>query len=357
MTIFEVTHLRQQNQLITQHPFQKPEEVVQWLGAVQAQEYLHSLWAIGLRLPYTSEAGIEGAIADKAILRTWPMRGTIHFVPPADARWMLKLLTPRVVARTAGRYRQFGLDSGVFARSSEVLAKALEGGKQLTRTELYQVLERSNISTANSRGLQILGQLAQEGLLCFGPRRGKQPTFVLLDEWVPAPRMLERDEALAELARRYFRSHGPATVQDFAWWSGLPVAEAGASIDLIRQELVQENFGSRAYWLSPSALPIAKTGPPTAHLLPPFDEYTVAYKDRSHILDPAVAEQRKSDILNAAIAMDGQIIGTWTRAFNKGAARITTSLFQPELTAAERDAIEHAARRYAAFLGMPVVLK
>lgn len=181
------------------------------------------------------EADIEQALADRTIIRTWPMRGTLHFVAATDVRWMLELLTPRIVANNAQRLlRQFGLDEAVFARSKDLFVRALQGGKRLARNAMYEVLEAGGVSTAGQRGLHILGRLAQAGVICFGAREGKQQTFALLDEWAPTARRMARDEALAEIARRYFTSHGPATLQDFAWWSGLTVANAQAALELAR---------------------------------------------------------------------------------------------------------------------------
>jgi hypothetical protein len=184
--LLNIARQRLYNQLIASNRFEKPGDVVGWLGAVQAQDYLGSLWAIGLRLQNATEQAIEQALATRAIIRTWPMRGTLHIVAAADVRWMLELLTPRVVARSARRLQQqFSVDEAVLARSRQVLVRALQGGQQLSRDAMYQALEAAHISTASGRGLQILWRLAQEGLVCFGAREGKQHTFVLLDEWAP----------------------------------------------------------------------------------------------------------------------------------------------------------------------------
>jgi hypothetical protein len=243
------------------------------------------LWAIGLRLPHATEAGVKQAIADRTIIRRWPMRGTLHFVAAADVRWMLELLAPRVVASSAGRYRQLELNTAIFLRGEKAFIKALQGGVALTRDQMYEQLERSRISTAGQRGIHILSRLAQEGLICFGAHAGKQPTFVLLDEWAPRARKLARDEALAELARRYFTSRGPAALHDFAWWSGLKVSDAKAGLEMVSSRLVQETLGGSVYWMlqDQRATPDATA---EVNLLPSFDEYLLAYKDRSASLDP-----------------------------------------------------------------------
>jgi hypothetical protein len=356
MTNLDIIRQRLHNQLLTQHPFEQPADVVRWFGAMQGEDYTGGLWALGLRLPETSEADVEQAVVKRTVVRTWPMRGTLHFVASEDIRWMLKLLTPRVIARSAGLYRKAGVDDAIFAQSRDVLIKALQGSKQLTRRAMFQVLEDNHISTANQRGRQITVQLAQEGLICFGSREGKQPTFVLLDEWVPTAKMMERDEALAELTRRYFASHGPASVHDFAWWSGLTMADVKAGLEMAQEYLVKEVIDGQTYWLS-SSMPTTKVASPTsptAYLLPPVDEFTVAYKDRSPIADPPYA-QLSSEDLGATIVVDGKLVGTWKRTFRKGTVVIAVNPFTT-LTAAEDEVIAAAARRYGEFLKMPVVL-
>src|SRR2546426_1983179 len=248
MTCEDIALRRLLNQQIAQPRFAHPSEVVAWLGAVQAQDYLGALWALGLRTPGATEQSIEGALAEKTIVRTWPMRGTIHFVAAADVRWMLELLAPRVVQRSTSRRTQLGLDETIIAASAEVIARELQGGKQLSRNALYTLLERAHIATDSSRGLHILGRLAHDGLLCFGARAGKQPTFALLDEWVPGAKSLPHDEALAMLALRYFTGHGPATVQDLMWWSGLTTSEAKAGLAAVAPQLGRHVIAGQEYY-------------------------------------------------------------------------------------------------------------
>ena len=349
----DIPELRLRNQRLAGAGFKRPAEVVAWLGAVQAQDYLGSLWALGLRMKTATEAAIEKAIADRTIVRTWPMRSTLHFVASADIRWMLALLAPRVIAGARSRYRQLELDQDDFDRSRDPVTRALQGGRQLTRDALYEVLEAAGISTTGQRGIHILQRLALDGLLCFAARQGKQPTLALLEEWVPPARMLEREEALAELAGRYFTSHGPATLQDFTWWSGLTVADAKKGIELAGVE--QETVDGQAYWLGAGA-PGARPASPRAWLLPPYDEYTVAYKNRSAVLDPAHSSLVSGNgIFYPVIVLDGQVAGTWKRAFKKGSVVITLSPFAP-LKKKERQAVAEEAERYGAFLGMPIVL-
>ena len=285
------------------------------------------------------------------------MRGTLHFVAAQDVRWLLALLTPRVIAHSAGRHRQLDLDEVTFARSKEVFARALQGGQQLTRDEMLHGLEQTGIPTAGQRGYYLLGRAAQDGLICFGTRRGKQQTFTLLDEWVPLARSLPRDEALAELTRRYFTSHGPATVQDLMHWAGLTAAEAKTGLAAAGKALVQETIADRVYWM-PREAPEINHATPSVHLLPGFDEYLLGYRDRSAVLDPAHAQRicpGGNGMFSPTLVIDGVVAGAWRRTFKGGAVVIETTPFRP-LTAAENEALSAAADRYGDFLGLPVVL-
>lgn len=350
---------RLSNQYLARNKFENPGDVVEWLGAVQAQDYPGSLWALGQRTRDASESDVEKAIADRRIIRTWPMRGTLHFVPAADVRWMLELLTPRVISRSAGRYKQLELDERTFARSKRVLVRVLEGGKQLTRKEMYAALEAAKISVVGQRGIHILGHLAQEGLVCFSGRRGKQLTFALLDEWMPKGRNLQRDEALATLAKRYFTSHGPATLNDFAWWSGLKISEARAAVEMVQTDLLHKDIEGQVYWF-PSSAAESKPQPgyagPAALLLPVYDEYSVAYKDRGSIMNAKYANQTGNGIFRSPIVMNGQVAGTWSRAVTKDAIVVSTNTFV-KLKSSELVALKRAAARYGDFLGRSVILK
>jgi len=284
------------------------------------------------------------------------MRGMLHFVAADDVRWMLALLTPRVIAGSASRWKQLELDEATFARSRKTIVRALKKGKQLEREEMYQVLESARISTTGQRGIHILGRLAQEGVICFGARAGKQHTFVLLDEWVPQSKRLERDAALAELAKRYFTSHGPATLQDFLWWSGLATSDAREGLELAKSHLVQQVLAGQTYWLSTST-PSAETKTQTAYLLPGFDEYLVGYEDRSAVLDPLYVKQTNAGggMLNPTIVVNGQVVGTWKRTLQKDTVVITPSWFTAPMKS-DHHALETAAQQYGVFLGLSAML-
>src|SRR5215207_5712253 len=356
MTPTEVTRVRLANQGVAAGRFGKPSGVVRWFGAVQAQDYLGSLWALGLRLRGANEVEVERAVADRSIVRTWPLRGTLHFVAAEDVRWMLGLLGARTIARAAGRYRQLGLDEATFARSRRVLERALAGGRQLTRPALADALERGGVATDGQRLIHLLNRSALEGLTCYAARRGKQFTFALLDEWAPSNKSLTRDEALAELSARYFRSHGPATLRDFVWWSSLTTRDARAGLEMVRPRLRSEVIDGQTYWLS-SAPSAVGEGKSAAHLLPAFDEYTVAYKDRGAVLHPSHTRVTNGAgaVLGPTVILDGQAVGTWKRTLKKDSAVIETSLWTT-LKRNERHALDAAAQRYGEFLGLPAVV-
>jgi winged helix DNA-binding protein len=340
------------SQHIGRPTFDAPADVVRWLGAVQAQDFLGALWAIGLRTTGATEASVEAAIERREIVRTWPMRGTLHFVAAEDARWMTRLLTPRVIAGARSRYRQLELDDTVFTRSAGAAERALVGGRRLRRDALYDVWNDAGIATDGSRGLHLLSYLAQTGVLCFGHREGKQHTLALLEEWLPAARDLERDEALGELARRYFTSHGPATVHDFAWWSGLTIADARVGLDGAHTALVSERVGDRTFWLASSGPSRGPTA--AAYLLPAWDEFTVAYRDRTDILDPAFAVRVNAGggVLQPVIVRRGQVVGTWQRTIEKRAVVVRPTFFvRPDR--GDRTALDAAARTYGRFLALP----
>jgi hypothetical protein len=345
---------RLMNQRLFQGKFEQPERVVAWFGAMQAQDFTSAKWAIGLRCESATEATIDRAIANREILRTWLLRGTLHIVAADDIHWMLELLAPRLIAGSATRYRQLELDEGTFTRSFDLLAKTMQTGRPFSRTELLQILSGAGISTSGQRGYHILRRAGLEGLICFGPQQEKQDTFVLLDEWAPGGNTVEREHALAELARRYISSHGPATLRDFVWWSGLPVTEARVGIENLRGDFQQEMLEGEAYWF-PDSQPALHAEPSTASLLPAFDEFYLGYTTRAAVLNPQYDRQVVSSngIFRPMLLIDGQILGIWQRELKKGTVRLKLNLFAP-LSGVQEQALFEAANLYGAFLGLPV---
>ncbi len=333
--------------------FPDPAAVVAHFGAVQGQDTLYSLWALGLRVEGATEASIEQAIADRQLVRTWPMRTTLHYVTAADARWIVRLNAERTLRGMARRLRELELDDETFARSRRAIEVALADGQPLSRPALYAALDAAGVSPAGQRGYYLMAVHAIEGLIAIGPRQNKQQTVVLLDAWLPPTPERPRDEALAELAWRYFSSHGPAMVKDFIWWSGLAAAEARAGLEMIRARLASETVGKETTWYAPP-LVVDEVPSPVTHLLPYLDEYIVAYRDRE-VVQPSVYNSLVDSgniIFHPPLLIDGRVAGIWGRKIKKDAVVVTPTLFRP-LSAEEQGAVASAAARLGRFLGPP----
>lgn len=339
-------------------PFQTPADAVTWLVALQGQDYAGAKWSLGLRVPGATDATVEQAIADRAIIRTWALRGTLHLLAAQDVRWVVALVAPRLIAGNTRRYRELELDEPTLTRSNNLLAKALEGGQPCTRTELFEMLEANGISTQGQRGVYMLQRASLDGLICQGITIRNEPTFIALDKSVAAGEFLTGDEALAALAQRYFTSRAPATLEDFVWWSGLPITQARRGLEAVQAQLTRENVEGQTYWLPADSLEQVPTPAAPLHLLPGFDEYLISYRDRTASLDKAYATAvvpGGNGVFFPTIVSHGRVVGTWKRTFKKGAAVITPTPFT-SLTPDEMDAFTDAARGFGAFLGMPVTV-
>ncbi|MCB2224777.1 MAG: winged helix DNA-binding domain-containing protein [Actinobacteria bacterium] len=347
-----VPSLRLAGQRIASGRVATPEEAVAWMGAVQAQDRAMSLWAIGLRTDGCSEADVEAAVSAGRIVRTWTMRRTIHFAAAEDVHWMMALTRERVLRAYRKSLARLGLDEDDLATARRVVAKALEGGSRLTRPALYERLEAAGVPCGQSRGTHLMWRLGQEGITCFGPRDGKQPTMVLLDEWVTRRRDLAGDEALAEFASRYFRSHGPATAHDFAWWSGLTMGDARRAIAAAGLEEV--SVGDETHYLDPSAVGAPVEG---VYLLPAFDEYLVAYRGRAEVIEPAHLGRvnRGGGMFAPIVVVDGRVEGTWRRTVKRTTVEVAPEAFG-RLEAQALEGIEAQAARFGEFLGVPAVV-
>jgi len=357
MKTSDIALQRLKNQRLSAPDLKTVAEVVHWLSAVQAQDYYAAKWALGLRMPAATDETIESAFAAGEIVRTHVMRPTWHFVSPVDIRWLLKLTAPRVNAACKYHYRKLELDEAVFKRTNKAITKALLGGKQLTRERLRSAVQGAGVPVDDLlRFTHILLRAELDGVICSGARQGKQFTYALLDERVPETKAPSRDQALAELTRRYFTSHGPATLPDFVWWSGLTTKDASNGLDLNQRHLLKDVIDDKTYWRSASTLP-GKRASRVAHLLPQFDEYLVSYKDRSPAFEAnSIRETPQANlILGPVIVIGGCVVGTWKRSLEKGSVRITLNYFAP-VSKADGQLVADAADRYGAFLGLTVVL-
>ena len=348
---------RLHNQQLIDSSRRKPVQVVSWLCAMQAQDYPAAKWAIGLRAPTCHDGDVEDAFNSGAILRTHVLRPTWHFVAPADIRWMLALSSPRLHSTNAYVYRQVGLDAKILARSCAMMHRALEGGKTLTRAELGLHLKRARVPADGLKLAYLMMHAELEAVICSGPRRGKQFTYALLDERAPAAKPKTRDEALAELAKRYFASHGPATVRDFAWWSGLTGKDAQTAIASVRPNLESASIGGSTVW---SARDTGRGSSRTAvaMLLPNYDEYLIAYKDRDAFVDKARAQNivaRTGGAFANHLMIDGRLAGGWSRTLKPNGVLIEVAPYK-KLTPAQTRAVGGAAEGYGEFLGLPATL-
>ncbi|HEX5973419.1 MAG TPA: winged helix DNA-binding domain-containing protein [Gemmatimonadaceae bacterium] len=331
--------------------------MVTHLGALQAQDYPGALWSIGLRMAGATRADVERAIHERAIVRTWPMRGTLHFIPAIDAAWMLSLLAPRVLRSRGSLYRHYELDQPTLRRIRAIIERALTREQVMTRGALFAALDTARITTAGQRGIHILQCLSMERMLCHGPHAGREPTFVLFDAWIHSSRTPSRDDALQVLATRYFTSHGPATVRDFANWAGLTMADARAGLHLAQPVLASMRSDAGELWMSSTLEDVVPRG--RAYLLPGFDEYLLGYRDRGAVLDAQHADlvvPGGNGVFQPTIIADGHVRGTWRRSTRATGVRLRMLPFAT-LSAPIRKALAAAAGRYAAFLGVPVSLE
>jgi DNA glycosylase AlkZ-like len=352
----DIAQARLSHQLLGREKRKKPDEVVAWLGAVQAQDFAAAKWALGMRTYEATADDIESAFNDGSILRTHVMRPTWHFVAPQDIRELLALTAPRVHAANAPMYRRLELDAQQLLRCHEVLRMALCGNRFLTRPELANRLRENHIEASGQRLAYILMHAELEALICSGPRREKQFTYALLDERVPRGKKSDGDQALARWTLRYFASHGPAQLKDFAWWSGLALRDAQRGLDLVASQMVREIIDGKTYWFSPGS-EAARSKAPTALLLSIYDEYTIAYNDRSALGGERYLERllAMGNALTSVIILKGKIAGTWKRVFKKGRVEITLNPFEL-LRKDQREALRIAATSYGQFLQMPSTL-
>jgi hypothetical protein len=348
----QIAEQRMRNLLLDGAPLATAQEVVRWLGAVQSQDYGPAKWSVGQRSTGLSEADVERAYAGGEILRTHVLRPTWHFVTPSDIRWLLELTRARVHAMAGFGRRRDKLDAETFARAHRVFGEALQGGHHLTRNELGAALGEAGIEARGTRLAHILMHAELEGLICSGAPKGKQHTYALLDERVPPAASLSRDEALVELTRRYFTSHGPASTKDFQWWSSLSLADVRRGLELAGSQLQQETVDGVMYWFGASAEPSSSVR--RVHLVHMFDEYLVGYTQTRGALDRAGISSALFSTINVrsgALILDTQLAGTWRRAIGKDGLLLEARLrepFDPE----QMQALQAEADRHATFVNL-----
>ncbi len=355
MAKLQIPYERLLRQRIAGAGLKKPADVTRWMGAVQAQDYGAAKWALGVRTEACTEAEVEAAFTAGEIVRTHVMRPTWHFIASEDIDWMQALTSPRVHAASAYQYRQLELTAALVKRSNAAFEKALSQGQQLTRVELGAALSRAGIQATGLRLTYLVMRAELDAVICSGGRRGKQFTYALVDERAPNPRKLPRDEALAVLTERYFTSHGPATLKDYAWWSGLASADVRQGLEMVKSRLVREELDRQVYWMTPSA-PEVRFPRTAVYLLPNFDEYVVGYTGRSAIFDDQHArylDVRQSPLAQHIVLISGRIAGTWKRAVAKDSLMLEVKLFSPP-SKAEARSLRLAAERVAAFLGVRI---
>jgi hypothetical protein len=340
-----IQHRLHQQQLLHSR-FTRPADLVRWMGCIQAQDYAGAKWAIGNRIKGSTDASIEKDFNEGKILRTHILRPTWHLVAPEDIRWMLQLTAPKIKAFNKRLHVKLGISDKDLKRSNAIITKALSDHQFLTRTALLPLLTQAKINTDDIRLGFLLMDAELEGLICSGPRQGKQFTYALLSDRVPATSAPGREEAIARLTRCYFNSRGPATIQDFQWWSGLNMSDIKTGLHLNKEQLSHTVANGQAYWFTTGA-PVNKRRDPSTFLLPSYDEYAVAYKDRSDILPAGHPSTTGYGIFKPIVVINGEVSGTWTRKEANQHITVTTQLISPR----NKAAVDKAAAAYAAFMG------
>ena len=359
MTTEDVLYRRLYTQRLLGEPFERPEEVVGWLVGVQSQDYPGASWSLAQRVGGCTEADVRRAFDEGRILRTHLLRPTWHLVTPDDIRMLLMLTAPRVKVLNAHMNRKLELDDAILARTKAIIARALEGGRQLTRKEINVLLEAEGISAQGQRLAYIVMDAELDGLICSGAIRGKQHTYALLDERAPNGRTLPYDEALTELTRRFFTSHGPATQNDFVRWSGLTVAVVKQGLDMVASQLERIEVDGQELWLSPDGADTPTGRPDTtlAFLLPEFDECFLTYPTLNFPNTRGdIDDLNWIGVFDRPIVIDARRVGAWKRKLASKAVTIDVRLFS-QVAPNEAAVLDTAVERYGRYIGLPTTLR
>ena len=358
MNAKEIARRRIGNSRLTGDRFAAPDDVVRWHLAMQSQEYGPAKWSIGQRSSGLDDADVDAALTEGTIVGTLVLRPTWHFVARDDIRWLLALSGPRVQQGNAGRNRQLGLDARTLTRAEKVVTSILEGGNRLTRDELATELDRRKLDRGGQRMPYLLMHCELVGLIGSSGRKGKQHTYALLDERVPAdPRQLDRDDALAELVRRYLGSHGPATVKDMSWWSGLTMTDVRHAIDVLGDEVARDDVDGLSFVSASSERSVRPPAVGGAHLLQTYDELVVGYTEsRFHgdaVGDLAREAWNDRTYPTGVFLLHGRVFGHWRRTLDAKRIRVAIHTYA-DATAADERALGSATKRFGRFVGLPV---
>jgi hypothetical protein len=348
----EIARLRLRHQRLAGNPEADPVAVVARFGAMQAQEFAVARWSVGQRSARVTDAAVQQAFEDGLILRTHALRPTWHFIAATDLRWIQALTGPRVHAFNGYYNRQHGLDERTADRAAAVLVDALRGGSFRTRAELATALAESGLHATGNKLAYVIMRAELDGLIASGPMRGKQHTYALVEERAPVQIRLEGEAALAELTRRYFAGHGPATVKDFAWWSSLTLTQIRHGIALLRDELSTIEVDGLRYWFTESFSTVDGGRAPAAHVLQAYDEYVVGYTESRPVMNAAGVIIGLDTLIHPVI-VDGQLAGFWQREVGRPGIVARLRRLLP-LSARQERAVQVAFARYSAFAGVPV---
>ncbi|WP_294964274.1 winged helix DNA-binding domain-containing protein [uncultured Flavobacterium sp.] len=353
----EISHYRMASQKLYQENQCSPQEIVHHFGAMQAQDYAMAKWAIGSRCN-SSEKEIEEAVNSAKIIRTHILRPTWHFVSADDIYWMLDLSAPQVKRFTASAAKKFGYDEKKLNQTNAAIEKLLTGNNHLTRDEIMQELGIKKTSNEDFLSAAIMMNAELDGLVCNGKMKGKQITYALLEERVLKPKTkLTKEEALAKLARRYFESHGPATVLDFSWWSGFAPTICQKAINAIELQLNATTIDNQTYWFGKDFSSENKFRE-SVHFLPAFDEILISYKTReaSFTGDHQSKTFTNNGIFKPIILENGKVIGIWKRTIKKDHAKIETEFFN-ETENSKKEILFQAIRSFETYLDTKVVIE
>jgi hypothetical protein len=351
----DITQSRLINQQIAGTNIQEIKDLVSRMGAMQAQDFNMAKWAVGVRMPQFTEKSVEEAFNRGEILRTHLLRPTWHFVSADDICWILELTAPHIKSSMKSRRNELGITSELIFKSNKVIESRLSTGEHIARDEIVAALKQNSITMNDPQAYYHLILYAElDGIICSGRLNGKEHTYALLANRIPAGKNpgapKNRDEALAELSKRYFFSHGPATLLDFAWWSGLSITDAKKSVNMLKPDIIQEKIGTSEYMYYAPVKPFSPKKQ-SIYLLPAYDEFIISYKDRSASLPKEQNTKAISSngIFRPVIVINGKVAGIWKRIAQKNDIRIEPEFFQPP-DENDQKLLDNATRKYSAFL-------